>query len=110
PAFDTLSRRETIAADASQWGQVIEAGRKLTGAKGLFEVLLYDPKLLQDATAAVRVAEAHLGQLQKELAEQDRHQSVEGDPLELEKALLQALEALAGLLSGKEEPDHAVAD
>ena len=72
--------------------------------------MLYDPKVLRDATAAVRVAEAHLGRLQKELAEQDRHQSVEGDPLELEKALLQALESLAGLLSGKEAPDHAVAD
>ncbi|HKI38230.1 MAG TPA: hypothetical protein VKA46_40625 [Gemmataceae bacterium] len=108
--FDPLFRRETIAAEAAPWGQAVEAGRKVAGAKGLFEVLLYDPKLLRDANAAVRVAEAHLGRLQKELAEQDRHQSVEGDPLELEKALLQALEALAGLLSGKEEPDHAVAD
>ena len=82
----------------------------MAGAKGLFEVLLYDPKLLCDATAAVRVAEAHLVRLQKELAEQDRHQSVEGDPLELQESLLQALESLAGLLSGKEEPDHAVVD
>jgi hypothetical protein len=109
-AFDPLFRRETIAADASPWGQAVEAGRKLAEAKGLFDVLLYDPKVLRDAAAAVRVAGAHLVRLQKELAEQDRHQSVEGDPLELEKALLQALETLSALLSGKEEPDHAVAD
>ena len=79
-------------------------------SKGLFEVMLYDSKVLRDATAAVRVAEAHLARLQKELADQDRHQSVEGDPLELEKALLEALDSITGLLSGKEEPDDAVAD
>lgn len=74
-----LFPRETVVATASPWGQAVEAGRKVSETKGLFEVLLYDPKLLHDATAAVRVAEGHLGRLQMDLAEQDRHQSVEGD-------------------------------
>jgi hypothetical protein len=109
-AFDTRFKRETAAAEAAPWGQAVEAGRKVADAKGLLEVLLYDSKTLREAAEAVRVAQAHLVRLQKELAEQDRHQSVEGDPLELEKELLQALETLAGLLSGKEEPDHAAVD
>lgn len=109
-AFDARFRRETVVSDAAPWGQALEAGRKVADAKGLVEVLLYDPKLLREAADAIRVAQAHLKRLGNELAEQDRHQSVEGDPLELEKALLQALESLAELLSGKEEPDHAAVD
>jgi hypothetical protein len=109
-AFDARFRRETLASDAAPWGQALEAGRKVAEAKGLVEILLYDPKVLRETADAVRVAQAHLKWLENELAEQDRHQSVEGDPLVLEKALLQALESVAGLLSGKEEPDHAAVD
>ncbi len=109
-AFDTLCRRETVVADASRWGQAFEVATRVAQAKGLFEILLYDPKLLQVAAAAIAMAEAHAGRLERELAVQDRHQSVEGDPLELQAALLTALDTLAGLPTGKEEPQHAVAD
>lgn len=109
-AFDTLFRRETVVAAASRWGQAMEVGTRVAQSKGLYEVMLYDPRLLQDAAAAIAVAEAHVGRLEKELADQDRHQAVEGDPLELQAALLQALDALAELPSGKEEPQHAAAN
>ena len=108
--FDARFKRDTTGMEAASWGQAMEAGRKVADAKGLIDVLLYDPQKLIEAAEAVRIAQTHLERLQKELDVQDRHQSVEGDPLELEKELLQALETLAGLMSRKEEPDDVVVD
>lgn len=109
-AFDALFSRETFGAEAVQWGQVLEAGRKASESKSHLDILVYEPKVLRDAIAAVRVAETHLKRLQTELKDEDAHQSVEGDPLKLQATLLDALDSLAGLLKGKEEPEHAVTD
>jgi hypothetical protein len=94
-AFDALVKSQALRNRAAGWGAALEAARALAEANDPAAVVCFDPRPLLELEDVLSVIQAYLRKLTKELDEQDKSLSVDGDPVQIQQDLLTTLATVA---------------
>ncbi len=106
-AFDSLLRSRALRDRSGAWCRSLEEAHALADSDDPAMVIQFDPRNLLDLEDTLLIVEAHLKKLRDELDAEDQGLSVEGDPEQTRRDLLQTL-AVVG--SQEREEDYDAAD
>lgn len=96
--FDELWKERVFSERRNAWGRSLERAQADTDAGGAVQVLLFDPRGLDEAKVALSVADEYTALLEEQVEEKLKHIEQDGDPDQLSKSLLGTLQEIAGLL------------
>ena len=105
-AFDSLVRSRALRDRSSAWCRSLEEAHALANNDNPTTVILFDPRNLLDLEDTLLIVEAHLKKLSVELDAEDHSLSIEGDPEQTRRDLLQTL-AVVGDQEREGEDDTA---
>ncbi len=98
--FDDMLKNKIFGERQSVWGVAIEKTGLVVGSEDLVQLLVHDPKSLQEAVFAISYSDNYLKKLAKEAEQQLLHIEQEGDPDALFNEFMGYLDNIAQL--GKE--------
>jgi len=107
-AFDGLLRSRALRDRSGAWCRSLEEAHALADSDDPTMVIQFDPRNLLDLEDTLLIVEAHLRKLGDELDAEDQGLSVEGDPEQTRKNLLQTMAVVGG--QEREEDDDAADD
>jgi hypothetical protein len=103
--FDDMLRNKIFTERQSAWGVAVEKTSSVVESEGLAQLLVHDPKSLQEAVFAISYSDDYLKKLSKEVEQQLLRIEQEGDPDALFNEFKEYLENIA--LLGRETSPKA---
>jgi hypothetical protein len=106
--FDALVKTRALRERTGVWCRSLEVAQALATSDDPTMVIQFDPRNLLDLEQALIVVDSHLRKLCEELDSEDEGLSVEGDPEQTRKDLLDTLASVCGQV--REGEDDAADD